>query len=327
MSQKKFDEALKRKVYDAYVVEVQQSTDGVINKTRFAAAHGISPRSLNRIIEQYGQVEFDEADVEIVDVDSPEDRVEIQHALDLPEPEEQPIVVINWVITDASIALTLSDGNTMTVVKSVDDQNYQKVLENLVAGDLFSALKNSSKKQMLKYSFFDIQVTLKGVTYKNKPVDFGIASYLVDALHNADKPQIERLTKFLNNLMENPSYRATQTLYPFLQHNDIELDDDGMIICWKKVRSDYKDCHTGTIDNSVGNYVSVPRNEVDEDPDQCCSHGLHLCAKSYFRCFSGSVILKCRLHPKDVVAVPKSYSGAKLRCCAYKVLEDVTDQF
>ena len=54
-----------------------------------------------------------------------------------------------------------------------------------------------------------------------------------------------------------------------------------------------------------------------------------MCALSYVFSFwgTGKRLVKIRLNPKDIVAIPKDYKGAKIRCCEYKVLEDVTSKF
>lgn len=138
--------------------------------------------------------------------------------------------------------------------------------------------------------------------------------------------QLDSIMTFLEALMENPSYRAVNELYGFLEHNDIEITDDGHFYAWKAVRRDYTDKHTGTIDNSVGTSPRVARNKVDENSEVTCSHGLHVCAKSYLGSYShgGDRILKVKVHPRDVVAIPKDYHNSKMRCCGYEVVEDVT---
>ena len=128
--------------------------------------------------------------------------------------------------------------------------------------------------------------------------------------------------KFAQKLQCNPSHRATQHLYEFLEKNNHPITESGNFLCYKRVRSNFMDIHSGTFDNSVGNTVSMPRNKVNEDPNQTCSAGLHVCACSYLSHFGSpdEPILEVEVDPKDVVAIPIDYSQSKMRVSSYKVL-------
>lgn len=136
---------------------------------------------------------------------------------------------------------------------------------------------------------------------------------------------VEPLLRFLENLMLNPSKRAVDELYGFLEASKLPITDDGHFLAYKSVRQDFKDHHTGSMDNSVGKVVSMPRNQVDEDKDRTCSKGLHFAAHEYASGFGSSgrmVVLK--INPKDVVAIPSDYNNQKGRACEYLVLEEVS---
>ncbi|MNR59585.1 hypothetical protein D3C85_1808710 [compost metagenome] len=75
----------------------------------------------------------------------------------------------------------------------------------------------------------------------------------------------------------------------------------------------------------------MPRHMVNDDSDQLCSAGLHLCSKSYLPHFGGERVMVCAVDPADVVSIPKDYYSmdgekvlAKMRCCKYEVVADVT---
>lgn len=157
-------------------------------------------------------------------------------------------------------------------------------------------------------------------------VDNSLTNRVIDMVRAGDTG-VTTLLNFLEKLMENPSRRAVNELYGFLQANDIEIADDGDFFAWKKVRNDYLDIHSGTIDNSPGANPRVARNMVDEDSTQTCSYGLHVCSKSYLPHFGNSMnsrIVKVKVNPKDVVAVPADYNNAKMRTAGYHVIGDVT---
>lgn len=136
---------------------------------------------------------------------------------------------------------------------------------------------------------------------------------------------IEPLVLFMRNLWDNPSHRAVNELYGFLEVSRLPITDDGHFLAYKSVTQDFKDHHTKQIDNSPGAVVTMPRNQVNEDKDQTCSHGLHFAAHEYaerFRREGRMVVLK--INPKDVVSIPSDYKNQKGRCCAYEVLEEVS---
>lgn len=141
------------------------------------------------------------------------------------------------------------------------------------------------------------------------------------------------LVKFAENLQANPSFRAVNELYTFLEKNDHPLTENGNFIAYKRVRSDFKDIHSGTFDNSPGAVLEMPRNQVNEDSSQTCSHGLHVANWTYahtqFASYSpgSDIMLEVEVNPADVVSIPVDYNNAKMRVCKYKVLGVVTQPF
>jgi hypothetical protein len=132
--------------------------------------------------------------------------------------------------------------------------------------------------------------------------------------------------KFINNLIENPSERSRNCLFDFLDKHHAPLTEDGHFLAFKRVRADYKDIHSGTMDNSVGMVVEVPREAVDDNPDRTCSRGLHAAASVYLDSYAsaqGNKTIVLKINPRDVVAVPSDYGFSKMRVCRYEVLGDV----
>lgn len=290
-----------------------------LNKSKVAAKFGVSPRTIGRIIDAFSGSEVTEPDEVEVDKNAPVTAKTLEKLKESPN-----VTVINWTITQNSVLLTLSDGNNASITK--DNPNFKKVCDLLMGGNL-SVLDLVNPAKNIKYKYGNLEVDEDGVLFEGKKLPKEIAFFVLDAVRAGNKNDVERFAKFLNNLLENPSYRAVQTLYPFIKHNDITITDDGMILAWKRITHDFKDVYTKTIDNSVGSIVKVRRNEVEEDSNKTCAKGLHLCAKHYLKSYSGEVVVQCLLHPRDVVAVPLDYNGSKLRCCEYKVIRDVTKEW
>lgn len=139
---------------------------------------------------------------------------------------------------------------------------------------------------------------------------------------------VDPMVNFLNNLYENPSKRSVDELYGFLEETDLPITDDGHFIAYKMVRDDYKDIYSGTMDNSVGSIVEMPRNAVDEDKDRTCSAGLHFCSQGYLGHYggSGSRVMILKINPKDVVSIPVDYKNAKGRACRYEVIGEIENK-
>lgn len=134
---------------------------------------------------------------------------------------------------------------------------------------------------------------------------------------------VEPMVKFMENLMQNPSRRAVEELYGFLEKGELPITPDGHFLAYKKVRADYTDCHSGKMDNSVGKVVEMERNMVDDDKDRTCSAGLHFCSLDYLQHFGGDRLMIVKINPRDVVSIPSDYYNTKGRCCRYEVVDEV----
>lgn len=152
---------------------------------------------------------------------------------------------------------------------------------------------------------------------------------------------VSSLVQFAERLANNPSKRAVSELYEFIRHSDIKILEDGMVECYKKVRSDFMDIYSGTMDNSVGQVLEIPRDQVDPDSNRTCSYGLHVCSKTYLSHYggsSGTVVVKVIVDPADFVAIPSDYNlpiigqdnendvaPSKARVCRYEVVGIASD--
>lgn len=316
----KVDQSSKQKIWNWIVstAKAQNIEVTAVNKTQAANKFGVSPRTVGRIVEQFNtQSDNVNDEVKVDEKITADVVVKVSAKVDAPK-------VVNWTITQNSVLLTLSDGNNASITK--DNGNFKEVCRLLMDGNL-DVLNLVNPAKGYEYEFGHIKVVEDGVLFDGKKLPKEIAFFVIDAVRAGNHKDAERFAKFLNNLLENPSYRAVQTLYPFIKHNDIQITEDGMILAWKRITADFKDVYTKTINNSVGEVVKVRRNEVEENPERTCAKGLHLCAKHYLSSYSGDVVVQCLLNPRDVVAVPMDYNGSKLRCCEYKVLRDVTKEW
>lgn len=141
----------------------------------------------------------------------------------------------------------------------------------------------------------------------------------------------EPILNFMKNLSQNPNKKAASHLFQFLEKGNMPITPDGYFLAYKKVRGDYKDIYTGTMDNSVGAIVDMDRAECDEDENNTCSKGLHFCSKEYLSIYGNLVcdakVVVVKVNPKDVVSIPPDYNQTKGRACYYVVVDDITNEY
>lgn len=234
------------------------------------------------------------------------------------------ITYIPAIVTETSITLMI-DGQSQAITDS--HPNYTKIREALREGnyDIIPGLVDVAKS---------INTFGQGFV----TVDNGIVNYRGQPLHNsltrrilsmmAEGFNVQPMIMFLENLMENPSKRAVDELYGFLEKNSLPITEDGHLLAYKRVRPDYTDIHSGTISNHIGAKPSMPRNQVDDDKDRTCSEGLHFCSQDYLPKFSSydpknDHIMIVKVNPRDVVSIPSDHNHAKARCCLYEVIGEV----
>lgn len=152
-----------------------------------------------------------------------------------------------------------------------------------------------------------------------------LADKMIDMLR--DGFNVEPLAKFMVNLNDNPSNRAVTELYGFLEVSQLAITPEGNFVAYKMIKDDYTDTYTGTMDNSVGAVVEMERNQVNEDKDQTCSHGLHFCGRGYLGSYPGSRTVILEINPADVVSIPSDYNNHKGRCCKYTVIGELENGY
>ena len=217
--------------------------------------------------------------------------------------------------------VTVVIGNTPHTI-SKTHITYQKVIDAIKAND-WDTVRDviEPKKVVVNYGLG--RVSIKGETLYWDNIEFhnAMSTRMVQMLH--DGFSIEPLVLFMENLMDNPSYRSVQELYGFLEKNNLPITPDGYFLAYKRVRDDYTDCHTGTMDNSIGKTVSMERNQVDDDQNNTCSQGLHFCSQGYLKHFGGARTIIVKINPRDVVSIPTDYDNSKGRTCKYQVIGEV----
>ena len=228
---------------------------------------------------------------------------------------------------------------------------YNKLLNAIKAGD-WETVQDIIEPKQVVLDFGQGNVSIEGdkIFWKGREMHNALTKRMV-AMIQEDFP-VEPLIAFMENLMDNPSKRAVNELYGFLEKNTLPITSDGCFLAYKKVRQDYLDCHSGTVLNKPAAYmtdedtaaleeavgknnevtvaveggvtvVSMDRNLVDDDQNRTCSTGLHFCSKDYLSVFGGERIVILKINPRDVVSIPNDYNDSKGRCARYEIVDEI----
>jgi DNA-directed RNA polymerase subunit RPC12/RpoP len=224
-----------------------------------------------------------------------------------------------------------------------DNVEFNAVVAALDAGDYDAAFAAFDKAEAIrKQSKGGFQVSNGVVSRNGMPVHNVVTSRILEFV-DAKLP-FTPLFAFLEKLNDNPSQRAVNELYPFLEHRNLPITPDGDFLAYKSIGSDWFSkasgsedvevsedggvtwtVYRGRIPNKVGNIVRMKRNLVDNVADRTCSMGLHVGALEYAGPngtynSGGDHVVIVRVNPRDAVSVPTDHDAQKLRVCEYEVV-------
>jgi hypothetical protein len=229
---------------------------------------------------------------------------------------------IPYLVQGKNVILVI-DGESHTISKDTHI-SYARVIECLKKQD-WGGLRECVVPSKAIVNFGKGYVGIDGstITWKGKPFHNALATRMIEMYQ--DGFPIDPMVRFMEKLMENPSKRSVDQVYGFLEKNKLPITETGNFLAFKRVRADFMDVHSNTIDNSIGQVVEMDRNLVDDNPDSHCSSGLHFCSESYLGHFGNrnDPIMILEISPADVVSIPTDYNGAKGRCCKYTVVGQV----
>lgn len=246
----------------------------------------------------------------------------------------------SYIATEHALVLTIegqqaqlidfTHGNFEKATQLCHDGNY---LEALEAMDIATVIE--------KYSGGAIEVDLatETLTYKGMKIANGLVDKILGKMSDGDFG-FEVLVKFFEKTMANPAPDARRQLMEFAAASNIDIAENGNVVAFKNVKDDYKPSRAGMYDdqgnyqedqfydNSVGSVCKMPRELVDDDIENTCSHGLHVASLHYLEAMWGynGRTMKVEVNPEHFVAIPTDYNNSKARVCEYTVVEDVTDK-
>ena len=225
--------------------------------------------------------------------------------------------MIPYIITDKSITVVVN-GKSLTMEST--NPSFQKAKDTIVT-EKWDEVENlfDTRKAVEDFAEGSIEVKNGVVSYKGEAIHNHVVGRILDFMEKGlpYKP----LTKFLEKLMSNPSRRATDELYSFLEHKNMPITPDGNFLAYKGVRDDYTDWHSGKFSNKVGDVNEMVRNGVCDDANVGCSYGFHAGSLEYAKGYgNGGHLMVVEIDPADVVSVPYDCDCQKLRTAKYKVV-------
>lgn len=246
------------------------------------------------------------------------------------------------ITSDGGTTLILIDENLDTVPVTESHPNFVRILSGLQHGEDVSEWLDGSPVKVLVSLSDRVTVEDDVLHFDGDPVYDGLSDTIMRYRREGRDPS--NLVKFMERLSANPSRRSREQLFTWTQAKDLTIDTDGYIVGFKGVRErtadtpllplerypyqssssghgivDGVEIKSGHLPMGVGAVISIPREEVQDDPTIGCHVGLHVGTHSYATSFA-PVLVEVRFDPADVVSVPSDSGFAKLRCCKYEVV-------
>lgn len=237
------------------------------------------------------------------------------------------------------------------VVKHNNERNVEERAK--LVEEIETILTPAKKVALLSNGNFETDS--KGVLYlvgTNVPIPQFLSKKIMEYIKE-DHP-LEAIINFWKRLLLNPDTHIREQLFSFLENNGHPITTRGYFLAYKsvqvkrkfdketgeevvkveydedsgeKIAEKYTHALTFTPHHSgahgmaikIGEPVTMPREECDNNPNNTCSSGLHVGNMKYVGDFgSGNkVVLECLISPTDVVSIPSDYNSTKMRTCKY----------
>lgn len=144
--------------------------------------------------------------------------------------------------------------------------------------DAIARLTVTPENINFKYADSNLSISKEGVVTINGDVLPASLSKVIVSLYKEEAP-IDCFINFWHKLNQNPSNKAVNRLYDFIEKHNITILPDGNLLLYRVVRRTeqpevFVDIYTGTMRQAIGDKISVSRNSVDDRDEISCSHGL-----------------------------------------------------
>lgn len=177
--------------------------------------------------------------------------------------------------------------------------------------------------------------------YGGVPMHNTLSSRILDLMNEGFA--IDYMLRFVERLMQNPSFSSREELLDFLGNRNMPITEDGCFLGYKRVTvyngadfidengkpvtaGDYVSITSGPkgqVRNNIGDTPTMERGMVDDNRENHCSKGYHVGGMDYvssFGAYHANPIVIVKVDPADAVSVPTDSSFNKLRTCSYEVM-------
>jgi len=149
-------------------------------------------------------------------------------------------MAFSYLIQGKNIVIVI--GSTTHTISS-SHISYDKIKDAIKAND-WDTVQDlvEPKKVVLNYGQGNVEVQGDKLFWKGKEFHNYLAAKFIE-MYQEGFP-VEPMVAFMENLMQNPSKRAVDELYAFLEKGNLPITADGHFLAYKKIRNDYKDIHS-----------------------------------------------------------------------------------
>ena len=224
--------------------------------------------------------------------------------------------------------------NSITVFKDLvpytansSHKHFEEIKEFALQDKVDEIIEILNTKERVEEAISNSGFKLDGnaVTFLGYPLGGVLGQRILD-MTSMELPLLP-LEHFCKRLFNNPRKEVVEELYEFLEASYLPITEDGCFIAYKGVNKDFKDVHTNTMDNSVGQTPSMRPCDVDTDRHRTCSKGLHFAAYEYANTWAGGGnLMAVKVDPGEVVAIPSDYNNQKGRAWRYEVIEHISSR-
>lgn len=230
---------------------------------------------------------------------------------------------ITAIVDNKQYTADSSHPNWQAILAAVRNDN---VSDFVNAIDIRSAFQN--------YVIGQVRIVGNEVWHGNTRLGGVVVDRIFDFMSN--NLPVQPIMLFIDKLFQNPSSRAVNELYKFLEHKNLPITSNGNFRAYKGLNPDFYSItagnltlisgqtnESGHIFNGVNEVIECIRHQVNDNKDETCSYGLHAGSLEYAKNFAGNgKLVIVEINPADVVSIPSDCNCEKLRTCKYKVVEE-----
>lgn len=222
---------------------------------------------------------------------------------------------IRYTIVNDSVSI-VHNGSVITIRRG--QPNFNMVVNALVSGNYEQAVKSARTDEAIKqWAKGRFKVVDGFIEFDSVKINDELNNRIFAMIEEGKDP--DPLFRFWERLSANPSHRSVSQLWNFLNLVGIPLTSDGCFLAYKGVRNDFFDQHSGKFENKPGSVISMPRNQISDDPNHACHAGLHVGSLEYASNFGPKVVI-CKVDPAHVVCIPNDHGYQKMRVEKYTVV-------